>query len=550
MKITMAQLNPTVGDLEGNYAALRKSMYKARQDNSDLLVLPELFISGYPPQDLLSKPWFIDRIVQYIDRIKDFSNSFANPGILLGAPWPIKFTGKGLLNSALLIHQGRIIGSQHKSLLPAYDVFDEARYFDSASHIEPIPFKGELLGINICEDAWNVPAFWDGQPRYEFDPIQILAEKGASLFINISASPFYIGKGDTRYQLVKSHAGRHNKSFIYVNQVGGNDELIFDGSSFALDARGQALAVFPAFQEHIATIDTTNPPLPADEIKSLTEIEAVYKALILGLKDYIRKCGFKKVVLGLSGGIDSAVTACLACAALGSDNVLGISMPSRFSSPGSVEDSRLLAANLGMAFKVIPIEKIYNSYIDSLYDDFKGQKSNIAEENLQARIRGNILMAFSNKFDYLLLSTGNKSEMALGYCTLYGDMSGGLSVIADLPKTMVYELSHFINRQKEIIPASIISKPPSAELRPGQVDQDDLPPYEILDQILHYYIEESYSIRQIISSGFDSEMVKWVVKNIDHNEYKRRQAAPALKVTGRAFGTGRRMPIAAKINDY
>ncbi len=546
MKITAAQLNPTVGDIEGNLEGLQNAMYIGQRDKCDLLVLPELYLTGYPPQDLLGKPWFIERIIRAIERIKEFSHNFYGMGILLGTPYPGSLPGKGLFNSALLIDQGQIIAAQHKSLLPSYDVFDEARYFDPAAHIEPVHFKDELLGISICEDAWNDASLWPEKQMYSWDPIQILADKGASIFINISASPFHAGKEDIRYRLIKNHAQKHNKIFFYVNQVGGNDELIFDGRSICLDPSGKPIKIFPAFQEYIATIDTkqqysTSPYLPLDEI------ESVYQALVMGTRDYITKCGFNKVVLGLSGGIDSALTACLACEAVGARNVLGISMPSPHSSQGSIEDSRKLADNLGMDFKVIPIQDVYKTYIDTLAEHFKDNLPDTTEENLQARIRGNLLMAFSNKLGYLLLSTGNKSEMALGYCTLYGDMSGGLSVLADVPKTMVYDLSSFINRKEEIIPIQIIIKPPSAELRPGQVDQDDLPPYEILDKILHCYIEESSSVTDLINMGFEAEMVKWIVKTIDRNEYKRRQAAPALKVTSKAFGMGRRMPIAAKI---
>lgn len=546
MKITVAQLNPIVGDVENNLNNLQTAMDIGKKDQSDLLVLPELYLTGYPPQDLLGKPWFIERIIQAIEKIKEYSLDSGQMGILLGTPFPGNLPGKGLFNSALLIQQGQIVAVRHKSLLPSYDVFDEARYFDPATNIEPVPFKDELLGISICEDAWNDPSLWPGKRMYPCDPIKILADKGASIFINISASPFHTGKEYIRYHLVKNHARRHKKIFIYVNQVGGNDELIFDGQSICLDSRGEPLHNFPAFKEHTATIDTGQPSSIAS-FSPLPEIESVYQALVLGIRDYMDKCGFKKAILGLSGGIDSALTACLACAAIGAHNVLGISMPAVHSSRGSVEDSRILADNLGMEFQVIPITDVHNAYLNTLAEHFKDQQPDTTEENLQARIRGNLLMAFSNKFGHLLLSTGNKSEMALGYCTLYGDMSGGLSVLADVPKTMVYELSSFINQHQEIIPSQIIIKPPSAELRPGQVDQDDLPPYEILDKILLYYIEESASVPDLIKMGFEADMVRWIVKAIDRNEYKRRQAAPALKVTSKAFGMGRRMPIAAKI---
>ncbi|KUG04189.1 nad synthetase / glutamine amidotransferase chain of nad synthetase [hydrocarbon metagenome] len=546
MKITLAQLNPIVGDIENNLNNLQTAMQMGKRDQSDLLVLPELYLTGYPPQDLLGKPWFIERIIQAIEKIKEYSLGFEQMGILIGTPYPGNLPGKGLFNSALLIQHGQIIAARHKSLLPSYDVFDEARYFDPAVNIEPLPFKEELLGISICEDAWNDPSLWPEKRMYTCDPIQILADKGASIFINISASPFHAGKEDLRYHLIRSHASRHKKVFVYLNQIGGNDELIFDGRSICLDSRGEPLLIFPAFQEHTATLDTQQPSsIPS--YRPLDEIESVYQALVLGIRDYLSKCGFNKAILGLSGGIDSALTACLACAAIGAQNVLGISMPAVHSSRGSVEDSRMLAQNLGMEFQVIPITDVHNAYLNSLARQFKDKQPDTTEENLQARIRGNFLMAFSNKFGHLLLSTGNKSEMALGYCTLYGDMSGGLSVLADVPKTMVYELSSFINQDQEIIPAQIILKPPSAELRPGQVDQDDLPPYDTLDKILHYYIEESASVTDLINMGFEADMARWVVETVDRNEYKRRQAAPALKVTSKAFGMGRRMPIAAKI---
>jgi NAD+ synthase (glutamine-hydrolysing) len=547
MKITLAQFNPTVGDIGGNIKALTVAFYEAHKEGSDLLVLPELYLCGYPPRDLLDRPWFIQDIMQGLERVQNLSRELPSTGILLGTPYPGRHPGKGLYNSALLIAGGEIVAVCHKSLLPSYDVFDEARYFDPASHIEPICFKNQVLGISICEDAWNDPALWPERRMYPLNPIQILADKGAQLFINISASPFHLGKEELRLQVLKSHTRKHRSSFIYLNQVGSNDELVFDGRSMVLDAQGRTLEVFPAFEEHLATIDTKHPSQPSPYYPQ-DPIHSTYGALVLGIRDYMKKCGFTKAVLGLSGGIDSAVTACLACAAVGPANVLGISMPSSHSSRGSVEDSRLLARNLGIKYKVIPIAGLYQAYIDTLNPHFKNRSADTTEENLQARIRGNLLMAFSNKYAYLLLSTGNKSELALGYCTLYGDMSGGLSVLADVPKTLVYQLSHYINRDREIIPTQIISKPPSAELRPGQLDQDELPPYEVLDRILHYYIEDSLSVPDLIHMGFDREMVKWIVKKVDGNEYKRRQAAPALKVTGKAFGMGRRMPMAAKID--
>ncbi len=546
MKITVAQVNPTVGDIKGNIEILKKALKKADTHRSDLIVFPELFLTAYPPRDLLEFRWFIDRVYRGIEEIKSLSGEYRETGILFGAPTRSERPlGKGLHNSAILILNGEIAFIQHKSLLPTYDVFDEVRYFDPASEIRPFKFKDRTLGINICEDAWNDPIFWPGRKLYSIDPVEILVNKGADLLINISASPFNTKKQYLRYRILSNQAKRHNVQFLYVNQVGGNDELIFDGRSMLIDKSGKILFEMPSFEEAVDTFDTLSTVTPKDFIE-MDEIESVYRAIILGIRDYLRKCGFKKAVVGLSGGIDSAVTLCLATEALGRDNVLGVSMPSPFSSRGSIEDSKKLAGNLKVPFEIIPISKIYESYLDTLSPIFRDRPMDITEENIQARIRGNILMAISNKFGYLVLSTGNKSELAVGYCTLYGDMSGGLAVISDVPKTMVYRLADYINRNGEIIPEEIIKKAPSAELRPNQKDQDTLPPYEILDEILHYFIEEKLSIEEITGKGFDRETVLWVAKAIAKNEYKRKQAAPGLKVTTKAFGIGRRIPIAAK----
>ena len=546
MKITLAQLNPVVGDLSGNLSKLANALAQASQDSSDLLVLPELFLVGYPPKDLLERQWFIQRVKETIDESVRMSKDYPETGILFGAPLPTgKEIGKGLYNSALLVHRGKIISVHHKSLLPTYDVFDETRYFDPASELSIISFKGEKLGISICEDAWNDPSLWPRGRFYARDPIGELASKGASLFINISASPFEIGKEEIRYQLIRSHAQRHKVPFVFVNQIGGNDELIFDGRSLCVDKNGEPITVFPAWTEKVETIDTKRSGTPS-LYEPQEKIESVHAALILGIRDYMRKCGFSQAVVGLSGGIDSALVCCLAKEALGGKNVMGISMPSPFSSEGSVDDSKKLAERIGIQFKVIPIASIYDSYLKTLEEYFQGKEFDVTEENVQARIRGNLLMAFSNKFGYLVLSTGNKSELAVGYCTLYGDMSGGLSVLSDVPKTIVYELANYVNREVHIIPQQIIKKAPSAELKPNQVDQDTLPPYPILDEILHHYIEEESSPEEIICRGFDPGTVKWVVRTVERNEYKRSQAAPGLKVTSKAFGVGRRMPIAAK----
>ena len=407
-----------------------------------------------------------------------------------------------------------------------------------------MPFRGEVLGISICEDAWNDPEFW---PRrsYPVDPIETLARRKATVLINISASPFSAGKEEVRYRLIRSHARKYEMPFLLVNQVGANDELIFDGRSLFVDAHGEAVEVFPAFGEHMETVSISaagDPRLYAPQ----DPIESIHQALVLGIRDYARKCGFSKVALGLSGGIDSSLACCLASEALGPENVLGVAMPSRYSSQASLDDARRLAEKLSIDFQVISIDEIFTAYLETLKERFRNAKPDVSEENIQARIRGNILMALSNKFGYLVLSPGNKSEMAVGYCTLYGDMSGGLSVLSDVPKTMVYDLARHINREETVIPEEILKKDPSAELKPDQKDQDTLPPYEVLDGILRLYIDEECPVRDIIAQGFDAETVHWVVRAVNRNEYKRRQAAPGLKVTSKAFGMGRRMPIAAR----
>jgi len=546
MRITVAQLNPTVGDLKGNFNKMERVLRQAGEERADLAVFPELFLTGYPPKDLLERTWFLEKTRKMIDKVQELSSRFRGIGILFGLPLRGDANaGKMLHNTALFVVDGQALFRQHKSLLPTYDVFDETRYFDSALEVRVVSFRGERMGISICEDAWNDPEFWPGNVVYSFDPVAELARKGATLFINISASPFSIGKEETRFDLIAGHAARHGVPFLYVNQIGGNDELIFDGRSLFVDRNGRPIRVFQAFREEVVTVDTVESG-QGQAYTPQERIESVHEALILGIRDYLRKCGFSSAVIGLSGGIDSAVTACLAREALGSENVLGIAMPSPYSSRGSVEDSRKLSANLGIEFRVVPISDVFTSYIETLREPFAGSQPDITEENIQARIRGNILMAFSNKFGSLVLSTGNKSELAVGYCTLYGDMSGGLAAISDVPKTMVYELARYINREKEIIPVEIIQKAPSAELRPNQKDQDSLPPYETLDKILSLHIEEGCSADEIVKQGFKPETVHWVVETLARNEYKRKQAAPGLKVTSKAFGVGRRFPIAAK----
>lgn len=546
MKVIIAQLNPIVGDITGNQIKITETLTLYSRE-TDLIVFPELFLVGYPPQDLLEKSWFIEQVSRAIDAIAAFSAQYPQTGIVFGAPVPTgNNSGKGLYNAAVFVYNGQVLLKQPKSLLPTYDVFDEARHFDPALRIATIPFKEEILGLTICEDAWYDPALWPLREMYDYDPVAELAGQGATLLINISASPFHAEKEQLRYRLISNLARKHRVPFIFTNQIGGNDELIFDGGSMAFDSEGNPIYTAPFFQEHIQNIDMKCPGTH-QKYQLQDTIEMVYQALVLGIKDYLRKCGFQKAVVGLSGGIDSALTCCLAVDALGEENVLGISMPSPYSSTGSVEDSRKLAANLGIKFEVIPITDVFQAYLATFAEHFKGTAPDTTEENIQARIRSNILMAFSNKYGYLALSTGNKSELAVGYCTLYGDMSGGLSAISDVPKTMVYELTDYVNRVRETIPRAIIEKAPSAELKPGQRDQDTLPPYPVLDQILHFYVEEGYSLDEL-SLRYEPETVKWVIRAVDRNEYKRKQAAPGLKVTTKAFGVGRRMPVAKKIN--
>ena len=545
MKITLAQLNPTIGDIQGNLAKVEKTLSACSKDSPDLVVFSELFLVGYPPRDLLERPSFIARTQGAIEKLLKVSRNYGQTGIIVGVPQPNhQPTGKAIHNSALLMYQGKLLFTHHKSLLPTYDVFDEPRYFEPGMVDTVVKFKDTILGISVCEDAWNDPALW---PRrtYHHDPIETMAKSGARIIINIAASPFHRGKERLRYDIVRSHACKHQIPFLFVNQVGANDELIFDGRSICLDGAGNPIAVLPSFQEKIQTISLDQGGV-VTSYEPQEEIESVYQALVLGLKDYMAKCGFTTALLGLSGGIDSAVTCCIAVEALGSENVVAVTMPGPYSSPGSAEDSKNLAENLGISFQVIPISPLYEAYMASLEPHFKGREADVTEENIQARIRGNILMALSNKFGHLVLSTGNKSELAVGYCTLYGDMSGGLSVISDVPKTMVYELAGYINKQSPVLPQEIINKAPTAELRENQTDQDTLPPYEVLDQILHYYLDEHYSMEDILRFDFEPETVRWVVRAIDRNEYKRRQGPLGLKVTSKAFGTGRRMPIAAK----
>jgi len=544
MKVTLAQLNPTVGDVSGNLQKVLDTL-EHYGGTTDLIVFSELFLVGYPPRDLVEKPSLIARVQQALERLVEVSKLHPETAVLVGAPLPTgRETGKGLCDAAVLIGAGRVLFQQNKSLLPAYDVFDETRHFEPAAAVEVAAFGSESLGLSVCEDAWYEPELWFRR-LYPLDPIKVLAEKGATVLINISGSPFQVGKQCLRHRLMQNHARRYRLPLVYVNQVGGNDELIFDGGSLALDAAGEALAVLPPFREAVVTVDLKQPGVPG-LYQPQEPIASVHEALVLGLRDYIRKCGFAKVVVGLSGGVDSAVTCALAAEALGPENVLGVLMPSPYTARESIVDSQRLAANLGVEVKLIPITPLYHGYRELLQEPLQLGEIEVTLENIQARIRGNILMAISNKFGHMVLSTGNKSELAVGYCTLYGDMSGGLSVLADVPKTMVYELARHLNRERELIPPEIIKRAPSAELRPDQTDQDTLPPYDILDRIMNLYLEDRCSYQDIVDRGFDPETVRWVIRTIDRNEYKRRQAAPGLKVTSKAFGMGRRIPIAAR----
>lgn len=545
MKIAVCQIDPLVGDTRGNAARVCEIVGKKAGEGIDLFVFSELFIQGYPPRDLLEEEWFIRNSLNAVNDIQTCSRNYPEIGILIGTALPAGLQrGKDLVNAAVLINNGKTVFQQNKSLLPTYDVFDESRYFDPADSVSVFRFKGETLGITICEDAWNDDGI---RPRklYNRDPVSSLAAQGATLLINISGSPFHLGKENVRGSIMRNHAAKHHIPFLFVNQVGANDDLIFDGNSMYFDEAGRLRLLLPAFREAVEVIDTHSPGSPL-ELPDFDRAETVHDALIMGLRDYVVKCGFKKVLLGLSGGIDSAVTCVLAARALGPQNVVGVTMPSRHSSEGSVDDSAILARNLGIDFRTLPIEKVFASFLDTLSPLFEGTPVGVAEENLQARIRGTLLMAISNKFGYLLLSTGNKSEMAVGYSTLYGDMNGGLCVISDLPKDMVYKLARYINKDKEVIPEATLTKAPSAELRPNQKDQDTLPPYPILDSILERLIEGGKSSGEIIKEGFDKETVEWIVKSVKFNEYKRRQAPTGLKVTPKAFGSGRRFPIAAK----
>jgi NAD+ synthase (glutamine-hydrolysing) len=542
MKIALAQINTVVGDVTGNCGQVLSSVQKAKSLGADIAVFPELCLTGYPPRDLLGLHGFVESNCRALETIAAHSDQ---TGVIVGfVDRNVKKEGREFFNSAAFIAAGKIQAIVHKTLLPTYDVFDEDRYFEPSESVQIVHFRGRNLGISICEDAWNSEDFWP-KPLYTTDPVRLQVENGANLLINISASPYELEKPRLRYKMLLDHVQKLSVPLIYVNLVGGNDDLLFDGNSLALGRTGNVIAQGKSFSEDLVIVD---PDSTADhEYRDGEQIENLFQALVMGTKDYVRKCGFKSVVLGLSGGIDSAVTACIAAEALGSGNVMGVSMPSMYSAPDSYEDARNLTENLGSQFEVIPIEPIFRDFEKSLSGVFAGLPSDTTEENLQARIRGTILMALSNKFNRMVLGTGNKSELAAGYCTLYGDMVGGLAVISDVPKTMIYRLANYINRDKEVIPANTIRRAPSAELRPNQTDQDTLPEYQILDGILKLRVEEQMSIDEIVAKGYERKTAEEVVRMIQTNEYKRRQAAIGLKVTTRAFGTGRRMPIAMRL---
>ncbi len=542
MKVALAQINSTVGDIRGNAELVRKAARAARRTDADLVVFPELCLTGYPPKDLLGVSGFVDANLSALHEIALEADGI---GMVVGfVDRNRRSEGRAFYNAAAFIAEGAVREIVHKTLLPTYDVFDEDRYFEPSARPVIIPFRGRKLGISICEDAWNPGEFWP-VPLYETDPMRSLAEAGADLLINIAASPYEMEKPAFRFRLLRAHVRAHGIPLLFANLVGGNDELLFDGNSLVLGAAGNVIARGRSFAEDLLVADTES----AQDIGYLAaDMEALlWEALVMGTRDYARKCGFRSAVLGLSGGIDSAVTACIAAAALGGENVLGVALPSAYSSRASEDDARRLAQNLGIGFQVIPILPIVRSFREAMAEVFAGLPEDETEENIQARVRGNILMALSNKFGHLVLSTGNKSELGVGYCTLYGDMAGGLAVISDVPKTLVYRLARHINREREWIPANSLLRAPTAELRPNQTDQDTLPDYEILDGILKLAVEEQLSAGEIVARGYDADVVTGVMRMIHRNEYKRRQAAPGLRVSARAFGSGRRMPIAMKL---
>ncbi|MBN4002842.1 NAD+ synthase [Nostoc sp. LPT] len=550
MKIAIAQINPTIGDLLLNAKKILEAAQQGASSGARLLLTPELSLCGYPPRDLLLNPSFVEAMGITLQNLaQDLPPNLA---VLVGTVEPnIKAHisgGKTLFNSIALLENGKVKQVFHKRLLPTYDVFDERRYFEEGLQANYFTLDNIHIGVTICEDLWNDEEFW-GKRSYTVNPIADLAILGVDLTVNLSASPYTAGKQQFREIMLRHSAVRFQQPMIYANQVGGNDDLIFDGRSFALNRQGEIISRARGFDTDLLVVEfhEVQRDLQLGSVEPMyeSEDEEIWQALVLGVRDYARKCRFSKVVLGLSGGIDSAIVAAIATAALGKENVLGVLMPSPYSSEHSISDAVALAENLGIKTHLLPIGELMQGFDHTLDDLFAGTEFGLAEENIQSRIRGNLLMAIANKFGYLLLSTGNKSEMAVGYCTLYGDMNGGLAVIADVPKTRVYSLCHWLNRNNEIIPQNVLTKPPSAELKPGQVDQDSLPPYEILDDILQRLIHNHQSAAQIVAAGHDAVIVDRVIQMVARAEFKRRQAPPGLKITDRAFGTGWRMPIAS-----
>ncbi|MEO6871754.1 MAG: NAD+ synthase [Chthoniobacterales bacterium] len=542
MRIGLAQINTTVGDLRGNFEKILAAYQRLAHAGSELVLAPELALSGYPPQDLVFKSRFVPQNMEALERLH---RCIGEVPLLVGYVDRNEGHGKPFYNAAALLERGQPIRKSFKTLLPTYDVFDEERYFEPGNGGEIFTIASRKVGVTICEDIWTETYL----PRalYEVEAVRALAGKGAEVIVNLSASPFSLGKAERRQEMLAALARQHARPIVYCNIVGGNDQLVFDGNSVAFNRGGELIAQLPSFRTAEAIVETDSTeaiaPAPRDTMAEL------HGALSLGVHDYLAKCNFKSAVLGLSGGIDSAVVAAIAVDSLGKENVVGVSMPSPYSSPGSIDDAHALARNLGIKCLNIPIGNAFAAFKAQFAEIFAGPPEDTTEENMQSRLRGMILMSLSNKFGHLLLTTGNKSELAVGYCTIYGDMAGGLAVISDVPKTLVYDLACWINRDREIIPASTIEKPPSAELKPGQVDQDSLPPYDVLDRILQFYVEENRSTAEIVAAGFDEQTVRGIQRRVDLNEYKRAQAAPGLRVTSRAFGVGRKMPIAQRYVD-
>jgi len=541
MRIGFAQINTTVGDIVKNSDRIVAAYAQAVSLGADLVLTPELALTGYPPQDLVFKSQFVPETLSALERIRA---GVGNVPLLVGyVDFNPGKTGKPFVNACAVLQKSQPIRKVFKTLLPTYDVFDEARYFDPAPDQRPIELLGANIGVTICEDIWTDEYLNLNRDLYRQDPVSVLIAKGAQVVVNLSSSPYSVGKPALRRKMVRDLAEKYHVPFFYCNAIGENDELVFDGNSFAIDSAGDTILQMPGFREEIRVIDSAAPPVATHDLAPEAEI---HEALVLGVRDYFSKCCFKTAVMGLSGGIDSAVTAAIAVAALGKENVVGVSMPSQYSSQGSLDDAAALARNLGIVRHVVPIKEPFEVLKEQFKEIFAGRTEDTTEENMQSRLRGLILMSMSNKFGHLLLTTGNKSELAVGYCTIYGDMCGGLAVISDVPKTMIYRLAHWINRETELVPHASIEKPPSAELKLDQTDQDTLPPYDLLDKILELYVEDHLSPEDIAKRGFEPDTVRWIQRRVDMNEYKRRQAAPGLRVTSLAFGIGWRMPIAQR----